>query len=98
SVRPPSTSRRRGLGHVTEMIGHVPETVGHDAENTGHALPKYAVVHCGKRGPCGAAAPEAHGTGFVPVGSTAEEFRARIRQEIDRWTAAVKAGNIKPNA
>src|SRR6218665_1583674 len=42
SVRPPSTSRRRGLGHVTEMTGHVPETVGHDAENTGHALPKYA--------------------------------------------------------
>src|SRR6218665_748018 len=42
SVRPPSTSRRRGLGHVTEMTGHVPETVGHDAENPGHALPKYA--------------------------------------------------------
>jgi tripartite-type tricarboxylate transporter receptor subunit TctC len=36
--------------------------------------------------------------GFVPVGSTAEEFRARIRQEIDKWAAVVKAGNIKPNA
>src|SRR6218665_1182896 len=52
SVRPPSTSRRRGLGHVTEMTGHVPETVGHDAENTGHALPKYAqrgLVQLGRR-------------------------------------------------
>lgn len=36
--------------------------------------------------------------GFVPVGSTAEEFRARIRQEIEKWAAVVKAGNIKPNA
>src|SRR6218665_4023127 len=47
SVRPPSTSRRRGLGHVTEMTGRVPETVGHDAENTGHALPKYAPADSG---------------------------------------------------
>lgn len=36
--------------------------------------------------------------GFVPVGSTAEEFRTRIRQEIEKWAAVVKAGNIKPNA
>src|SRR6218665_773317 len=42
SVRPPSTSRRRVLLHVTEMTGHFPETVGHDDENTGHALPTYA--------------------------------------------------------
>ncbi|MDR6890779.1 MULTISPECIES: tripartite tricarboxylate transporter substrate binding protein [Variovorax] len=36
--------------------------------------------------------------GFVPVGSTAGEFRTRIRQEIEKWGAVVKAGNIKPNA
>ncbi|MGJ7490514.1 Bug family tripartite tricarboxylate transporter substrate binding protein [Variovorax sp. ZT4R33] len=36
--------------------------------------------------------------GFVPVGSSSDEFKTRIRQEIEKWTAVVKAGNIKPNA
>lgn len=36
-------------------------------------------------------------TGFVPVGSSAPEFAARIRAEIAKWTEVVKAGNIKPN-
>ena len=36
--------------------------------------------------------------GFIPVGSTPEEFRVRIDAEISKWTAVVKAGDIKPNA
>lgn len=35
--------------------------------------------------------------GFVPVGSTPEEFRTRIDAEIAKWSAVIKAGNIKPN-
>jgi len=36
--------------------------------------------------------------GFVPVGSTADEFRARIDSEIAKWTEVVRKGNIKPTA
>ena len=35
--------------------------------------------------------------GFVPVGSSPEEFRSRIESETVKWAAVVKAGNIKPN-
>ncbi|MBA2961374.1 tripartite tricarboxylate transporter substrate binding protein [Ramlibacter sp. MAH-25] len=34
--------------------------------------------------------------GFTPVGSSPEEFRARIEAEIAKWTAVIRAGNIKP--
>lgn len=34
--------------------------------------------------------------GFLPVGSTPDEFRARIEAEIRKWTDVVRAGNIKP--
>jgi tripartite-type tricarboxylate transporter receptor subunit TctC len=34
--------------------------------------------------------------GYVPVGSTGEEFRARIESEIDKWTRIIQAANIKP--
>jgi tripartite-type tricarboxylate transporter receptor subunit TctC len=33
--------------------------------------------------------------GFTPVGSTADEFRARIVTEIRKWTEVVRAGNIR---
>ena len=36
--------------------------------------------------------------GFVPVGSTADEFRTRLASETAKWAAVIKAGNIKPNA
>ena len=36
--------------------------------------------------------------GFIPVGSTPAEFRARIETEIAKWTDVVRAGNIKPNS
>ncbi len=36
--------------------------------------------------------------GFIPAGSSPEEFRARIDSEIKKWSAVIKAGNIKPNA
>lgn len=35
--------------------------------------------------------------GFVPVGSTPDEFRTRIADEIAKWTRVVEVGNIKPN-
>jgi tripartite-type tricarboxylate transporter receptor subunit TctC len=34
--------------------------------------------------------------GFVPVGSTADEFKNRIDAEIAKWTRIVEKGNIKP--
>lgn len=34
--------------------------------------------------------------GYVPVGSSADEFRARIDTEIDKWTRIIQAANIKP--
>jgi tripartite-type tricarboxylate transporter receptor subunit TctC len=36
--------------------------------------------------------------GFVPVGSSPEEFAARIKSEIAKWTEVVRLGDIKPNA
>lgn len=36
--------------------------------------------------------------GFIPVGSTPAEFRARIETEIAKWTDVVRAANIKPNS
>jgi tripartite-type tricarboxylate transporter receptor subunit TctC len=35
--------------------------------------------------------------GYVPVGSTPAEFRARIDSEIDKWMRIILAANIKPN-
>lgn len=34
--------------------------------------------------------------GYVPVGSSASEFRDRIAAEIDKWTRIIQAANIKP--
>jgi tripartite-type tricarboxylate transporter receptor subunit TctC len=34
--------------------------------------------------------------GYLPVGSSAEEIRARIDAEIDKWTRIIQAANIKP--
>ena len=34
--------------------------------------------------------------GYVPAGSTGDEFRARIESEIDKWTRIIQAANIKP--
>ncbi|SDI24396.1 tripartite tricarboxylate transporter substrate binding protein [Propionivibrio dicarboxylicus] len=36
--------------------------------------------------------------GFIPVGSTASEFKAKIESEIAKWTKVVKAADIKPEA
>ncbi|MES2912210.1 MAG: tripartite tricarboxylate transporter substrate binding protein [Pseudomonadota bacterium] len=36
--------------------------------------------------------------GFIPAGSSPDEFRVRIDSEIKKWSAVIKAGNIKPNA
>lgn len=36
--------------------------------------------------------------GFIPIGSSPAEFRARIEAEITKWAEVVKAGNIKPNS
>jgi tripartite-type tricarboxylate transporter receptor subunit TctC len=35
--------------------------------------------------------------GYVPIGSTAEEFRARIAADIAKWSRIVEAAGIKPN-
>jgi len=34
--------------------------------------------------------------GYLPVGSTPAEFRARIESEIDKWTRIIQTANIKP--
>ena len=34
--------------------------------------------------------------GYVPVGSTPDEFRTRIDAEIDKWSRIIQAANIKP--
>lgn len=36
--------------------------------------------------------------GFVPVGSTPAEFKQRVASEIQKWSAVVRAANIKPNS
>ena len=35
--------------------------------------------------------------GYLPIGSTAEEFRARIAADIAKWSRIVEAAGIKPN-
>ena len=35
--------------------------------------------------------------GYRPIGSTAEEFRARIAADIAKWSRIVEAAGIKPN-
>ncbi|WP_332291015.1 tripartite tricarboxylate transporter substrate binding protein [Aquincola agrisoli] len=37
------------------------------------------------------------GMGFIPVGSTPAEFKARIEAEIDKWSRVIAEGRIKPN-
>jgi tripartite-type tricarboxylate transporter receptor subunit TctC len=34
--------------------------------------------------------------GYLPVGSSPEEFRVRIETEIDKWTRIIQTANIKP--
>ncbi|APW39530.1 twin-arginine translocation pathway signal protein [Rhodoferax koreense] len=65
-------------------------------------LPEATVARLGaaasqlvKTGPLRARLIEA---GFVPVGSTPQEFSARVQGEIAKWAEVVKAGDIKPNA
>ena len=36
------------------------------------------------------------GIGYLPVGSSPAEFRARIEAEIDKWTRIIQTANIKP--
>jgi tripartite-type tricarboxylate transporter receptor subunit TctC len=33
----------------------------------------------------------------VPIGGTAEEFRARIAADIAKWSRIIEAAGIKPN-
>ena len=35
--------------------------------------------------------------GYLPIGSTPDEFRARIGSDIAKWSRIIEAGNIKPN-
>ena len=35
--------------------------------------------------------------GYVPVGSTPDEFRTRIAADIAKWSRIIEAGNIRPN-
>jgi len=35
--------------------------------------------------------------GYVPVGSTPDEFRTRIMADIAKWSRIIAAGNIRPN-
>jgi len=35
--------------------------------------------------------------GYVPVGSTPDEFRTRIAADIAKWSRIIAAGNIRPN-
>jgi tripartite-type tricarboxylate transporter receptor subunit TctC len=35
--------------------------------------------------------------GYVAIGSTPDEFRARIAADIAKWSRIIEAGNIKPN-
>jgi tripartite-type tricarboxylate transporter receptor subunit TctC len=34
--------------------------------------------------------------GYLPVGSSPAEFRARIDLEVDKWTRIIETANIKP--
>jgi tripartite-type tricarboxylate transporter receptor subunit TctC len=35
--------------------------------------------------------------GFVPVGSSAEEFTSQIRSDMETWGKVIRAGNLKPD-
>jgi tripartite-type tricarboxylate transporter receptor subunit TctC len=35
--------------------------------------------------------------GYVPIGASPREFRARIEADIAKWSRIIEAGNIKPN-
>jgi len=35
--------------------------------------------------------------GYLPIGSTADEFRLRLAADIAKWARIVEAGNIRPN-
>ena len=35
--------------------------------------------------------------GYAPIGSTPDEFQARIAADIAKWSRIIEAGNIKPN-
>jgi tripartite-type tricarboxylate transporter receptor subunit TctC len=35
--------------------------------------------------------------GYVPIGSSPDDFRARIAADIAKWSRIIEAGNIKPN-
>jgi tripartite-type tricarboxylate transporter receptor subunit TctC len=35
--------------------------------------------------------------GYVPIGSSPDEFRTRIAADIAKWSRIIQAGNIKPN-
>jgi tripartite-type tricarboxylate transporter receptor subunit TctC len=35
--------------------------------------------------------------GYVPIGSSPDEFRARIAADIAKWSRIIEAGNIRPN-
>ena len=34
--------------------------------------------------------------GFLPIGSTSEEYRAHVDREIEKWIKIIAAGNVKP--
>ena len=34
--------------------------------------------------------------GYVAIGSTPQDFRARIEADIAKWSRIIEAGNIKP--
>jgi tripartite-type tricarboxylate transporter receptor subunit TctC len=86
------TMKEAGLGAVdaTPLFGLIAP-----AKTPKPVLDKLAAAAGGVRsGPVHARLVE---LGFVPVGSTPEEFRARIEAEIPKWAAVIKAGNIKFN-
>jgi len=35
--------------------------------------------------------------GFVPVGSSPEEFAALIKSDTENWSKVIRAGNLKPD-
>jgi tripartite-type tricarboxylate transporter receptor subunit TctC len=34
--------------------------------------------------------------GFIPIGTTSEEYRAHVDREIEKWIKIIAAGNVKP--
>ena len=33
--------------------------------------------------------------GFIPIGSTSEEYRTHVDREIEKWIKIIAAGNVK---